>query len=298
MNPFPSILVPLDGSATAARSLGVATWLAARLPARLHLLSATEASLPAREALNRLRVPEEYWPHIELHQAPAYPAEEAILAAIERHAVRLVVMSARGESAEAAAAVEPPDPLKIVGHVTRAVIERSPVPVLLLPPLYRERLPWERALVPVSGEPAADEALTVAVHLANVLDIRVHVAHVSDSEASEEGLAAAARYADAAHHEYPGRLEELVVRALPQCSPQECRCIEEAALCRGDIAAELLKLIGEKNISLLVVGWRGRFMTGHAQVLKRLVQVVTGPVLLVKPAARVPFKLKVGEEIE
>jgi hypothetical protein len=39
-------------------------------------------------------------------------------------------------------------------------------------------------------------------------------------------------------------------------------------------------------------------MAGHAAVLKHLVQVVTCPLLLVKPAARMPFRLKVGEEIE
>jgi hypothetical protein len=33
-------------------------------------------------------------------------------------------------------------------------------------------------------------------------------------------------------------------------------------------------------------------------VLKHLIQVVTCPVLLVKPVPRAPFKLKVGEEIE
>jgi beta-phosphoglucomutase-like phosphatase (HAD superfamily) len=49
--------------------------------------------------------------------------------------------------------------------------------------------------------------------------------------------------------------------------------------------------------SLLVIGWHGRFMAGHAAVLKHLVQVVTCPLLLVKPATRVPFRLKVGEEI-
>lgn len=295
MNPFPSILVPLDGSATAAGSLGVATWVAARLGARLHILSATAQTLPARAELERLRVPEEYWPHIELHQAPAYP-EESILAAIARHGARLVVMTARGETAEMPETAHP-DPLKIVGHVARAVIEQSPVPVLLLPPAYRERLPWERALVPVSGEIEADEALTLAVRLADALDIKVHVAHVAGAKEGGEGLAAAARYADAPHHEYPGRLEELVNRALPQCTREECRRIEDVALARGDVAEELLKRIDEKGISLLVVGWHGRFMTGHARVLKHLVQVVTCPVLLVKPARRAPFKLKVGEEI-
>jgi nucleotide-binding universal stress UspA family protein len=295
MNLFSSILAPLDGSVTAAKSLGCATWLGSRLDARLHILSATEQTLPARAELARLHVPEEYWPLIELHQAPAYPVE-AILAAVARHDVRLVVMTARGQAVEVPA--EQFDPLKIVGHVTRSVIEQSPVPVLLLPPAYGERLPWERALVPVSGEPAADDALALAVRLANALGIEVHVAHVADAEAGEEGLAAAARYADQVHHEYPARLDELVSRALPQCAPEECCCIADIALCRGDVTAELLGLIETKQISLLVIGWHGRFMTGHARVLKHLIQVVTCPVLLVKPVPRAPFKLKVGEGIE
>jgi nucleotide-binding universal stress UspA family protein len=296
MSLFTSILVPLDGSRTAAASLGCATWLAARLQARLHILSATQHELPAREALARLRVAEEHWPLVTLHQAPAYP-QDAILAAIAEHDVGLIVMTARGGAADTAPQA-PPDPLKIVGHVTQAVIEGSPAPVLLLPPAYAEALPWRRALVPLSGEAQADEALAVAVRLAAALDLAVHVAHVADADAGKEGLAAAARYADAPHHEYAHRLEELVRQALPQCTPEECRRIEEVALCRGDIAAELVELIDRKRASLLVIGWHGRFMAGHAAVLKHLVQVVTCPLLLVKPAARMPFRLKVGEEIE
>jgi hypothetical protein len=110
--------------------------------------------------------------------------------------------------------------------------------------------------------------------------------------------AARARYADALHHEYPGQLEEFVRRALPHCAPRECRCIEDVALCHGDVAAELLTLIERKRASVVVVGWHGVLMTGHADILKRLIERVTGPLLLVKPAVRMPFRLKVGEEIE
>jgi nucleotide-binding universal stress UspA family protein len=295
MSVFGSILVPLDGSRLAAQSLGCATWLAARLGARLHVLSATSRELPAREELARLRVDEEHWPRITLHQAPAYP-EDAILAAVARHDIELVVMSAGGQTAERTEAV--PDPERVVGHVTRAVIERSRVPTLLLPPNYREALPWQRALVPISGEAEADEALALAVRLAHALDLAVHVAHVADAGADDEGLSARARYADAVHHEYPRQLEELVSRALPHCTPEECRRIRDVSLCRGDVAAELLTLVERAPVSVLVIGWRGRFVTGHARVLKRLIREMTVPVLLVKRAARMPFRLKVGDELE
>jgi nucleotide-binding universal stress UspA family protein len=296
MSVLPSILVPLDGSRTAAQSLGLATWLATRLGARLHILSATPAERPAREELARLKVPEEHWRLVTLHQAPAFP-EPAILAAVARHDARLVVMTARGEAAEEPPAVAP-ERSPIVGHVARGVIERCPVPVLLLPPAYRESLPWRRILVPVSGEVEGDEAVALAVRLAVALDLEVHVAHVAGPETGDEGLAARARYADAVHHEYPHQLEEFVRRALPRCAPEECRRVTDVALCHGDIGAELLALIESKAVSLLVVGWHGRFMAGHARVLKYLIERITQPVLLVKPAPRAPFRLRVGEEIE
>jgi nucleotide-binding universal stress UspA family protein len=295
MSLFPSILVPLDGSRLAAEGLGCAAWLATRLGARLHVLSATPRERPAREALARLRVPEEHWPLITLHQAPAHP-EEASLAALARHDASLIVMTARGQTAEAGIADS--DPSRLIGHVTHAVIERSPVPVLLLPPAYREALPWERILVPVSGEVDADAALALAVRLAHRLDLTVHVAHVIDADAGDENLAARARYADALHHEYAEQIEELVDRALPRCSSEERRRITEVALLRGDVVAELLKMIARGRVSALVVGWHGRFMAGHAGILKRLIQTITRPVLLVKPAVEMPFRLKVGEEIE
>jgi nucleotide-binding universal stress UspA family protein len=296
MSPFLAILVPLDGSATAARSLGLATWLSGRLGARLHILSATPVERPAREELARLRVPAEHWPLVTLHQAPAYP-ERAILAAVARHDARLVVMTARGEAAEAPPA-EPPGAPRLVGHVARAVIEGSPVPVLLLPPAYREALPWQRILVPVSGEAEADEALALAVGLANALDLEVHVAHVAGPDAGDEGLAARARYADALHHEYPHQLQEFVRRALPHHGAEQCRCISKVELCHGDVGAELLRLIEDSRVSLLAVGWHGRFLSGRARVLTYLLERIGCPVLLVTGAPRPPFRLKVGEEIQ
>lgn len=292
---FSTILVPLDGSQTAALSLGCANWLAKRLGARLHLFSATSSVLPAREELARLNVPEDYWPQIMLHQAPEYP-EDAVLAAIERYGVELLVMTAQGHTAEAQRKGED-DPFRIVGHVTRTVIEHSSVPVLLLPPRYKEALPWERALVPVSGEVEGNEALMFAVRLANALNLVIHVAHVSDSS-DETGIAARARYADAAHHEYPGQLQELVNRSLPKYTPAECRCIQDVSLVRGDVGAELLALIERKRSSVIIIGWHGQFMAGHARVIKGLLRSVTCPLLLLKSAVQPPFRLKVGEDIE
>jgi nucleotide-binding universal stress UspA family protein len=295
MSPFSSILVPLDGSATAARSLGCATWLAKRLGARLHILSATEQVIPPREELERLRVPEEHWSQIMLHQASVFP-EKAVLDTVRQVGAQMLVMTARGEAADTADAEA--DLFKLLGHVTRWIIEHSPVPVLVLPPSYREQLPWSTALVPISGEVEADEALSVAVRLANGLGMKVRVAHVLGGAAGGAGLTAEARYADAPHHEYPSQLQELISRALPNCSVEECSCIEDVSLYRGETETELLQLIDEERPDLLVSGWHGNFVRGHALLLKKLLSEITCPILLVRASPPKPFRLKVGEEIE
>lgn len=291
-SPFSSLLVPLDGSSIAAGALGCATWLADRLGATLHVLSATQQELPAREALERLNVPPRHWSSIVLHQAPTF-AEEAILEAVARHDIGLVIMTARGEAAECE---DEAGPLKVAGHVARRVIEASPAPVLLLPAGYRESLPWDSVLVPLSGEVEADEALAVAVGFANSLGLSIHVAHVAQSVKSE-GHVLAGGYADAPYHEQPARLAELVRQSVPGCAPEECRCISDVVLCRGDTTAELLQLIERRQVDLVVVGWHGRFARGHANVLKQLVGEARCAILLVKAAPPQPFRLKVGDEL-
>src|SRR5512146_47290 len=260
MNSFSSLLVPLDGSRMAARSLGCARWLAAELDAGLHILSATTQPLPAQEELARLQVPESDWQRITLHHAMRVP-EDAILRAAQEYDIGLIIMSARGEAQEQTTpAALARDRL---GHVTRAVIERGTRPVLVLPDAYRERLPWKRILVPISAEAELRSAAGVAIALANQLALNVRIAHVLGGSDGKSDLDASARYADAAHHEYPEQLSELVRRAVSTATPDECRCIEEVALLSGDIATELLRQIERDDVSLIVIGWHGSLGSGH-----------------------------------
>jgi nucleotide-binding universal stress UspA family protein len=291
MSPFAAILVPLDSSPRALRSLGCTTWLASRLGAQVHILNVGEP-LSVGEALERLGVPEKYQSLFELHQVQG-EADEEILAAVERYGIDLIVMTARGESAGVRSLDEP----KVVGHVTREVIEDSRVPVLLLPPAYEESLPWRSVLVPISGEAATDEALTLALRLAHALDLAVTIAHVADGAPSGGGGEAGMGRYDEAHHEYAQMLNEFVARACPLCSAEERRRITGFHLCRGDVAQELLHLIDTERVNLLVVGWHGQFMTGHAEVLKTLIWQTRCAVLLVKPRPRDGFRLKVGDAL-
>jgi nucleotide-binding universal stress UspA family protein len=291
MSPFSAILVPLDGSTMALRSLGCTTWLASRLGAQVHILNVGEP-WPEGEALERLGVPEKYRSLVELHQVQGEAGAE-ILAAVERYGIDLIVMTTCGESAGARS----PDVLKVVGHVTREVIEDTRVPVLSLPLAYEESLPWRSALVPISGDPATDESLTLALRLAHALDLAVTIAHVADSARLGGGGEAGTGPYDEAHHEYPQMLNEFVARACALCSAEERRHITGFHLCRGDVAQELSHLIERERVNLLVVGWHGQFMTGHAEVLKTLICQARCAVLLVKPRPRDVFRLKVGDAL-
>lgn len=295
MTRLESVLVPLDGSVTAARSLGCATWLASRLGARLHILSATSRELPAEDELRRLRVPEADWPIVHLHRAAAYPAG-AILGAIEEHRADLVVMTAHGSAAEAATPGAP-ELGRSVGHVTEAVLERCRAPVLLLPTGYQEVLPWQRLLVAVSGGTESDSAIALAVHLAAALDLAVIVAHVSDGDVGDEELDPRTRYADELHHEYPGQLEELVSRAVPSQPADLRRCIRRIALERGQVAGGLLQVVRREGISALLLGWHGQLAKGRAETFKQLLSAIDVPIVLVRPGPEALFRLKVGEEL-
>lgn len=291
MNGMTDILVPLDGSPDALKAVPVAGWLASSLKAHLHVLWAG-APMPAAETFGRLGIERKFHAMVELHQMAAAPSE-AILTMVQARNIDLVIMTARGESA----ALELPEPDKIVGHVTREVIEAVSAPVLVLPPNYEEALPWRSMLVPMSGEPATDEAIAVALHLAHTLDLNVNVAHVAGvAPAGEEE--AEGRYADEMHHEFAQMLNQFVARACPMCSAVERARVRAFYIKHGDVGDELLEMIETMGIGLLVVGWHGEFMVGHAQVLKRLIRQISRPILLVKPGPRPRFRLKVGEAFE
>lgn len=284
MSAYDSILLPLDGSPEAAKGIGCAIWLADTLGATLHILHATIHSLPAREELERLRMPGGTQARVVVHQI-AGDAGSAVTEAIAAHHVKLVVMSAGGESASTGTA-----PPHCLGTVAKSVICHADVPVLLLPLRYREALPWTSMLAAASGEAAADQALETAARLAAALGLKVVVVH------SEGG--ALPSYADTMHHEYPLRIEELVRRGLADCRSEECRCIEQAILRSGDPATVLLEQLAQRSSSVLALGWHGAFEAGRALVFKRLLEEADCALLLVRGADGTRARLMVGKEID
>ena len=291
MNRFTSILLPLDSSPEAAKGCGCALWLAQMLGATLHVLHATRHPLPAADALARLHLAHAPSARVVVHQIPG-DAEAAVLEEIAAHRIDLVVMTARGESASADVALS-----HRLGSVAQAVIERSPVPVVLLPARYRESLPWTSRRAAASGEAAADQALDAAVRLAAALRLKVTVVHSEDNLPGTGAASLGASYADAPHHEYPKRLERLVGRGLAGCTVEEAHCVHEVLLRRGEPASVLLEQAARLGSSVLVLGWHGALSNGRALVFKRLMEQAECALLIVRGTERSRAQLKVGTEI-
>ncbi|WP_228526974.1 universal stress protein [Noviherbaspirillum soli] len=291
MKRFNAILLPLDGSPEAAKGAGCALWLAASLDASLHVLHAAAQPIPRQEALAHLHILDAKRAHIILHQFSAR-AEAAVLDAINTYGVDLVVMSARGESASAGLKLS-----QRLGNIAQAVIEGSPVPVLLLPIRYREVLPWTSMLAAASGDKAADQALEAATQLASMLGLKVTVVHAGDGPGATD-TAPLGAYADAAHHEYPRRMQEMIERGVASCTPEECHCINRVMLRQGDPAAVLLEQVRQHAASVLALGWHGALGAGRALVFKRLLEEAECALLLVRRRERSPARLKVGKEMD
>lgn len=291
MKRFSSLLLPLDGSHEAAKAASCALWLAQTLDATLHVLYAATQPLPENDALRQLHAPHVQRPQVVLHQLPAH-ANAAVLEAITSYAVDLVVMSARGESVSTGHKLP-----QELGHVAQAVIEGSPVPVLLLPLRYREALPWTSVLAAANGEMAAENAIEAAAQLAAALGLKLTVMYAENGAGAMRTTPLGA-YADAAHHEYPLRMQGMVERGLAGCTSEECGCFDRALVRHGDPAAMLLEQVARQPSSVLAVGWHGALGPGRALVLKRLLEQAECPLLLVRKVERSTARLKVGEEID
>lgn len=286
-----SILLPLDGSPEALKAAECALWLRQTLDATLHVLHATGQPLSAGDALARLGVPQAQGAKVVVHQSTGDPVD-AVLQEIARHRIDLVVMSARGESARVDATLT-----KRLGSVAQAVLERSPVPVVLLPRCYRRSLPWTSVLAASSGEAAADLALRSAARIASSLGLKVTVVHSEDALASA-GRPPLGRYADAPAHEYPYRLDQMVERGLAGCDAREAECVHAILLRQGDAAAVLLEQVARHDSSVLALGWHGALAGDRAPVLKRLLDEAECALLLVRGREHAAERLKVGGEID
>jgi nucleotide-binding universal stress UspA family protein len=88
----------------------------------------------------------------------------------------------------------------------------------------------------------------------------------------------------------------MIRRAVACCSVEECHCIEEVLIRRGDPVIELLGQVQQRRSSVLVLGWHGAMGRTRAPVLTRLLERAECPLLIIRESGS-KARLKVGDDI-
>lgn len=240
MLPFKQILCPVDFSDLSALALRYAELLAGRSGGLVTAVHATTFEAPAYFSQSRLQELERQFHEAqeEARQAlekfaggnhgihtlvvDARPVA-AILWTAERVGADLIVMGTRGRSGFERYRM---------GSVAERILHESTVPVLTVRETPgRQDLAIRKVLCPVNNSSAARKALDLAAELASAFDAALVVAHVEEAGS---------------------QTEEELCRAVPDEVRGKCR-VEEIVR-KGNAAEEIVRLAGEQNADLLVLG--------------------------------------------
>lgn len=273
------ILVALDGSENAERSLPWVKQYAARETALVTLLRVAPLPSEYEEADEETRAAEEYLAGIERELNYAgipcrtlvrrgNPARTIVRVA-DRENVDLLLISTRGGSAVKRWAV---------GGVTEQVLRTSPVPVLVI--RSQTILPKQghvrRVIVPVDGSTLVEAALPWATRLSKLLKAKIVFLHARPTGAA--GLQKRVRR----------RFEALHTRMARVCADLK-KAGQRAAfnVQRGDAAERILAFADRNDLILTTThGFGGfkRWLLGS--VAEKVIHDASNPVLVYKTRAQ------------
>jgi nucleotide-binding universal stress UspA family protein len=169
-----------------------------------------------------------------------------------------------------------------LGHVTRALLEQMPAPLLLVRPGMRKATNLKRLIVPLEGSPSTSAAMQHADDALCARGREIVMLHVvTRSTPDEPGSMPAPRIVDQEHYEWSSWQEEFCMR-FSQCPEggrhRVCLRVGEPAQVIADEAREL-------DAELIVVSWKGSFAHGHGRIVQALIE--SAPcALLVVPGER------------
>lgn len=301
-----TILVPLDGSVAAEQALPLATAIARRTGASLHLVQIEPRALsprhrvPAWDAALRQRALVYLRETAERVRADGVDASVAVrggaiaaglLREAERHGAGLVVMTTHGHG---------PVGRAWFGSIADEMIRTAGMPVLLV----RSRAQGEattrevsRVVVPLDGSPLAEQALEHAAALARAFDAPVALARVVGGQEAGRGVPAEARSsagagATAPESEPPRAAEEAEAEAYLERTARRFAAEHdvrvEHALLRGEFPADaILSFPREPETEIIALTTHGlsgvrRLLLGS--VADKVVRAAAGPVLVFRPA--------------
>src|SRR5581483_5924763 len=293
---FGTILVPLDGSTLAARAVPFATAFARAAGARLVLIRAVRADkLPGEKAAlaqraARRRAEVELGAIVEQLQQEGLAAEahvsskaapEAIVDAARQQHADLIVMSTHGRSGIGR---------WLYGSVADRVLQRTRVPVLLVPPSCERTCPAEgalRVLVPLDGSELAERALVYARAVAGTAGEILLYQVLPPSVPIDDGDLLAPYWTEVFAEARADVLRYLEGVAAPL---RAAGCRVRVAVEHGAAAQRIAEYARREKVDLVVLSSHGRAGVARwllGSVAEELLREAPTPLLLVRPQAEV-----------
>jgi nucleotide-binding universal stress UspA family protein len=279
---FDTILVPLDGSASAEAALAVA----AQLPSRkLRLLTVRSDLTRLEDVCESAETGEAYLEHVAepLREQGRQVETTVIFGDARRQIVAfaamadLVVMGSRGCGATSAF---------LLGSVADWVVRHAATPTMIVrvgsSPAVT--MPLTRVVVALDGSPLAEEALPLAGEVAALLGLPIHLVRVLDFDivraSVQAGIEAALDSAERERDQVAEAQAYLDARALQL---QNRNLLVTSDVRSGAPTAELEAALRPGDLLVLATRDRGgleRWLLGS--VADHLVRHAPGPVLLVR----------------
>lgn len=272
-----SILLPLDGSKTSLSALLPARSIAKLLGVPVHVLHVTDEKLTNQELIEKLQLQEEDLCGIILNHRSGDATEQIIEES--KNSCHIVICS-HGETH---------DLTKVAGRVSGLILQRSPVPVLLVRPdniFTVEDSLWKpkKALVPLDGTPEASQALACALEILAKIDTELNLLHIPMCKTElpkEEGCFTAPYYTDYPQYDWPSWSNEFI-RRFGRVSNGRNHIKLNVSLSEGDPAEEILSFAQKNKNDLIAMAWHGVLGSTRAKILQEVIRKTPCPVLLTR----------------
>lgn len=184
----------------------------------------------------------------------------ALLAELSSDEVIVAVVGARAVAAKT----------EVLGHIARKLLERSAVPLVVVPPTAVVPSKRPSVLVPLDGAVATDRAIVDMVGRLADFGVDLLVVHVLDATTMPRVIDTADDIRVLAN--------EFGLRHIPTARHIELRL--------GDPAGEILDVIHRieaegAGVDAALIGWRQDLSPGRADVVRRLLREAAVPLIMV-----------------
>lgn len=273
----PAVIIPLDGSETAAKAFGAAEAMATIMEAILYIVHVTEEALPEEELLKKLKIERIDVKDFSVQQLIGVDAVSEILRFAAKVDTKMIVMSSHGLTYNLE---------RLLGSITTGIVERAINPVMVIRPDVEE-VPgpdWrpKKMLVPQDGTPTAAAVMTQVYNLSQLTGADIDVLNigvVGKKLPTEAGAISPPRYLDHPGYDWPAWATEFVERFYAQRPPGVKLKLFER---EGDPAKVMVEFAAENQDDLITIGWHGQFVEPErAKIVKEVLRTANRPVLLI-----------------